>query len=110
MTWFPLPEKFDANEWFLFALSIASYSLLLLPKRFPIVIALMLFTFGLFTARWADFVISSTGALDLYDINDSKKLELADLFTYPLYGAWCYVFIYMYDKFTTYHHWLLLLA
>ena len=97
MTLFPLPEKFDVNEWFLLVISVATYSLLLLPKRFPITISVFLFMFGLSFSRWADFVISSPGALDLYDINDSPKLELADMFTYPLFGGWCYIFIYFYD-------------
>ncbi|WP_248924174.1 hypothetical protein [Paenibacillus hamazuiensis] len=95
----PLPQSFDANEWFVLVISISAYSLMwLLPRRFPPAVSVFVFLFGLFLARWADHIFGTNGAFDFYDTHDSPKMELADLCTYPMYAAFGYLFVYIYDR------------
>lgn len=95
----PLPEKFDANEWFvlisiLFFLAI----FIILPKKFSTMFTVLLMLFMVTLAKTTDYLISANIPFDLYDYNDSPKLDLFDEFLqfvlYPLVG---YVMIYTYD-------------
>ena len=99
MTILPLPEKFDANEWFILFHILALVILLYkLPKRFPTSITILLLMFTVTVARVVDHVIAGPH-VDLYDIMDSGDFELFDLLCYVPYAPFGYVFIYIYDKF-----------
>ncbi|MBB3110601.1 hypothetical protein FHS18_002668 [Paenibacillus phyllosphaerae] len=93
-----LPESFDANEWFLIisVVVIASFSLLL-PKRFPFIVMLVLYTIGPTIAMNVDFLLGIP-PIDVYNINDDGRYELFDLLFYFLYAPFSYLFIYFYDR------------
>lgn len=94
----PLPKSFDQNEWFIiisFTLSVLVF--ILLPKRIPITITVLLLIFSSVVARLFDHLLAGP-TLDLYDLNDTGKFELFDLFTYLLYSPFGYFFIYFYEK------------
>ncbi|WP_407270948.1 hypothetical protein [Radiobacillus sp. PE A8.2] len=93
-----LPTRFDQNEIFVIVAFIISYIIvLLLPKRFPLAITILIMVFASIVARLSDHLISGT-LIDLYDVMDTGKYELFDLFVYLLYPPFCYLFIYVYDK------------
>ncbi|MFE5319275.1 hypothetical protein ACFQ88_11260 [Paenibacillus sp. NPDC056579] len=95
----PLPQKFDANEWFiLLAALFVILPSLLLPKRFLAIETVTIFLFNFFVAYTVDSIIS-VKPLDLYDINDVKEYELMDLLIYLIcYCPALYLFLYFYDK------------
>ncbi|WP_052737616.1 hypothetical protein [Bacillus sp. SA1-12] len=95
-----LPKSFDENEIFLLVIAFALliYSILL-PKRFPIHVFLVLFISNSFIGRTVDMAIAIP-PIDLYSSLDSNTHELFDEIIYsviyPLYG---YLFYYFYDKY-----------
>ncbi|MDL4843068.1 hypothetical protein [Aquibacillus rhizosphaerae] len=94
-----LPENFDLNESFILIGLIVLYSVvIILPKRFPLSITILLITFPAVIARLSDHILSGL-LFDMYDVMDSGKFELFDLLTYIFYGPFAYLFIYVYDKF-----------
>ncbi|KEO81320.1 hypothetical protein [Tumebacillus flagellatus] len=95
----PWPEAFDANEWFIIASGVFYLVLILsLPKRFPMVICLTLWLFNTTLAKSADYTIAAALPYDLYDYNDSGKLEFFDeVLQYLLYPQVGYLMMYMYD-------------
>ncbi|TVY09086.1 hypothetical protein [Paenibacillus cremeus] len=93
-----LPVSFDANEWFILSSLIITYGLmLLLPKRFPRTITILLFLFTTIIAKMFDLILA-TPPYDLYDINDTPGYELFDLFTWFLYPPFGYFLVYLYDR------------
>jgi hypothetical protein len=104
----PLPQKFDANEWFLIIWLIISYVVALsLPKRFPSSLTLLYMLYGPIAARISDHVLSSP-KYDLYTLMDTEKYELFDAITYFLYAPFSYIFIYLFDRWGIRGYWILL--
>lgn len=95
----PLPQKFDANEWFiLLAGVIVIFPSLLFPRRFLAIETVTILLFNFFVAFTVDSIIS-VKPIDLYDVNDVKEYELMDLLIYLLcYCPTLYLFLYFYDK------------
>ncbi|MCA0753982.1 hypothetical protein KP806_02925 [Paenibacillus sp. N4] len=95
----PLPEKFDANEWFIVLFMAAAYTaVFLLPRRFPAVITAVMLLLSDVIAKAADFIIA-TPPYDLYDITDTPKFDLFDFILWLLYPPFGYLALYIYDKF-----------
>ncbi|WP_040203725.1 hypothetical protein [Neobacillus jeddahensis] len=93
-----LPDKFDSNEWFIILSIIVAYSfILILPKRFPLSITLILLIFNMTYAQVVDHILAGV-SVDLYDINDVEKYEWFDWITWFLYPPFGYLFAYFYDK------------
>ncbi|MDR6882406.1 hypothetical protein J2X61_004187 [Bacillus sp. 3255] len=95
----PLPQRFDANEWFiLLAGAIVIISSLLFPRRFLVIEIVTIILLNFFVAFTVDSIIS-VKPIDLYDINDTKEYELMDVLIYFLcYCPTAYLFLYFYDK------------
>lgn len=99
MSFLPLPKDFDLNEWYIILSALALVFLLYkLPKRFPASITLLLLLFTAAASRVTDHLLAGPHQ-DLYDIMDTSKYELFDLFSYITYVPFSYVFIYIYDKY-----------
>jgi hypothetical protein len=104
----PLPQKFDQNEWCLIVCILVSYtSILLLPRRFPFRLTVLLMLFGPTVARLSDHLLASP-KLDLYNLMDTPKYDLFDFFTYLLYAPFSYLFIYFYEKWKIKGYWIVL--
>lgn len=81
------PIHFDANEWFILVISVASWGIfLLLPNRLSYVTLFIIWLFNGLLAFTADFSIG-VKPFDLYDFGDRPEFEWFDiilyLFTYP---------------------------
>lgn len=93
------PERFDINEWF----TIISFVVLLtiaisLPKRFSQLSITIFFVFTVFISQTVDSLIA-VKPFDMYDVSDSSKYEVMDIFIYYLnYPLYTYLFLYFYDK------------
>ncbi|MBM7570838.1 hypothetical protein [Aquibacillus albus] len=93
-----LPVQFDKNEWFvLIGLVIFYTAVFVLPKRFPLSISILVMLFTLTIARISDHLLS-TSDINFYNVMDSGKYELFDVFVYILYGPFGYFLAYFYDK------------
>lgn len=94
-----LPQRFDANEWFILVASVLVYSLIFsLPRRFPVSLSIVIWLFNLYVANFTDFMIA-TKPLNLYNINDGPDYQLFDLLIYVLlYSPTAYLVIYLYDR------------
>ncbi len=100
-----LPQHFDQNEWFiLFWLVLTFLIVLLLPKRFPLSITILMMLFSSTVARLSDHLLSATA--DLYDVMDAPTYELFDLFTYALYAPFGYLLVYFFEKLTIRGLWI----
>jgi len=105
----PLPKTFGLNEIVLISSIIIGFLVILkLPKRFPLVITILLLIQPMFTARLFDHIIATAQIMEhnLYDTMDSGKFELFDLFTYPFYSPIGYMFVYIYDIFPIKGQWI----
>jgi hypothetical protein len=92
-------ERFDANEWFVFAMLVISYGAVwLLPKRLPGSIMIAGLVWGFTSATLFDFTIGG-GLMDFYRVNDSNRYELTDLLTYFMFAPFGYFFVYFYEVF-----------
>jgi hypothetical protein len=92
------PQKFDWNEWFITIILIVNVVLfLLLPKKFPASITIMLLLFGMTQAKTCDFIFDKL--FDLYHTNDLKKYEWFDLLLIGVYPPFSYFYIYIYQTF-----------
>ncbi|MFB5193326.1 hypothetical protein ACE198_00195 [Neobacillus sp. KR4-4] len=92
------PENFDTNEWFVTISIVVTYTfILLLPKRFPLSIAILMLLFSMAYAQVIDHILAGT-KFDLYDINDVEKYEWFDFIAWFLYPPFGYAFVYFYDK------------
>jgi hypothetical protein len=93
------PERFDANEWFIFIVSLIGYSLMwMLPKRFPPSMGLLISLVPLLFAKIFDTILSLP-PFETYYVNDTNKMEWFDLFLYLMYLPFGYFFLYAYDWF-----------
>lgn len=99
MNFLPFPREFDQNEWYIIISAIILVLLLYkLPKRFPVSVTVLLLLFTMSTARVTDHLLAGPHK-DFYDIMDTGKYELFDLFSYIPYAPFGYLFIYLYDRF-----------
>lgn len=97
MTFLPLPEKFDSNEWFIVVSLIASYSLFFpLRKKMPATIVVLTLCFGIIAAKMMNATIG-VPPFDYYDNNDKPELGLADVALHFLYAPVAYFFVVIYD-------------
>ncbi len=95
----PLPEQFNENEWFIILTIVCGFILILfLPKRYPLVISILMILFTVTIAIIMDHLIA-TPPLDLYDLNDLKKYEVTDIITYLMYSPYALLCVYLFDKF-----------
>ncbi|MFC3015463.1 hypothetical protein [Virgibacillus litoralis] len=95
----PLPEQFNENEWFIILTTVCGFILiLLLPKRYPHVISILMVLFTVTIAIIMDHLIA-TPPLDLYDLNDLEKYEVTDIVTYLMYSPYALLCVYLFDKF-----------
>lgn len=93
-----LPKTFDENEWFIFTvLFVTTLLIIRMPKRLPWSITVLVFLYSAVAARAIDRILGGP-PYDLYDINDTPYFDLVDLFTYFLYPAFGYFFVYLYEK------------
>lgn len=91
-------RSFNLNEWFIYGFMVMSVACcLLLPRRFPVSVVVLLAYFSFSVGLTADHTIS-VGAVDLYDVNESGAYELLDFITYLLYAPMAYLFVYFYDR------------
>jgi hypothetical protein len=98
MNLLPLPKEFDQNEWFIIIHFIVLVLILIyLPKRFPTSITILILAFSIAIARVVDHLLAGPD-INFYDVMDSGKYELFDLFCYVPYAPFAYIFIYIYDK------------
>jgi hypothetical protein len=98
MSFLPFPKEFDQNEWYIILSALALLFLLIkLPRRFPGSITVLVILFTVSVSRVTDHLLAGPHK-DFYDIMDSGKFELFDLFSYIPYAPFGYVFIYFYDK------------
>lgn len=95
----PLPKHFDLNEWFTLASAIVAMGfVLMLPKRFSPVEIIAYMTFTIYLSQTVDSLIAIR-PYDLYDVNDTPKIELFDMVLYYFcYPPTTYVYLYFYDK------------
>lgn len=96
---FPLPLKFDWNEWFvLLASAVLVILFFLLPRRFPKYFTMMNLLFTVCLVMTVDDVLALK-PYDYYDWMDQDEFELFDVFTYFfLYPPMGYFFLYFYDR------------
>lgn len=103
MNLLPLPIEFSKNEWFVILSLIASYSVFFLPRRkFSLSIIILILVFSATIARISDHLLAGP-PLDLYDLMDSSRFEMFDIFSYLLYGPFAYIYLYLYEKFKIKH-------
>jgi hypothetical protein len=95
----PLPKALDENEWFiLLGLMITIPIIVLLPKRMPISLSIIMLMFGSIIARVLDHLLSSP-TFNLYDVMDTGKYDFFDILTYLFYAPFSYFFVYFYERF-----------
>ncbi|MRG86120.1 hypothetical protein [Salinibacillus xinjiangensis] len=95
----PLPQEFDHNEWFLLISLVLIYGVMfLLPKHIPTTITILVMIFSILSARFLDHLMAGP-TINFYDMMDTGKYDLTDVFLYFLYGPFGYFFIYVYEKF-----------
>ncbi|MGZ4134699.1 MAG: hypothetical protein ACXVC1_05360 [Tumebacillaceae bacterium] len=96
---FPLPHRFDLNEWSVMIASVVLVGLVIvLPKRFPGYFTFLNLIFTIFLVMSVDDVLALK-PYDMYDWMDDEKFELFDVFTYFfMYPPMGYLFLYFYDK------------
>ncbi|WP_134685695.1 hypothetical protein [Brevibacillus migulae] len=95
----PLPKAIDVNEWIIVAACLLGWgAALLLPRRFPFVLTVLLFVFTLTIANELDHVLAAP-PFDYFNLNDHEKYELFDaIFYFVLYPPIGYIFVYLYDR------------
>lgn len=100
------PKSFDENE--IFVLFVACGLILLsliLPKRFPTQLFILLFLINSVIGRTVDTTLA-THPLDIYSSFDDNTHEIFDEITYSIvYSFYGYLFYYAYDKYYKLHSW-----
>ncbi len=92
-------QKFNINEWSIILAFIVGIILVWkLPKRFPLKEALVYFTYFIFIGIIFDHTLSIE-PFDYYDVNDLSSYQLIDFLSYLSFGAFGYIYIYVYDFF-----------
>ncbi|MBD8071424.1 hypothetical protein [Bacillus sp. PS06] len=100
---FKLPSDFDMNEYFVLITMISLLILVIkVPKLMPRLMSLSIFLYFSVLGLTADVLIGVDYPFDFYQIMDSPKLEIFDVFiygvNYPIYG---YFFSYIIYKWNT---------
>lgn len=99
-----MPVAFNQNEWFII-LSILLFVLLAisLPKRLSGIETVLFLLFNCALSKTTDYFIAAAFPLDLYDYNDTYKLDFFDEWLqfglYPIVG---FMLIYWYDVWLAY--------
>ncbi|MCT8139241.1 hypothetical protein H1D32_16945 [Anaerobacillus sp. CMMVII] len=91
-------NSFNWNEWFVI-ISLVGSSILIwsTPKIFPLLEGIAYYIFGIAYGMFYDHTIS-TKPWDFYDVNDNSSYQIIDFFSYVMYGAYSYFFLYLYEK------------
>ncbi|KHF40610.1 hypothetical protein [Halalkalibacter okhensis] len=91
-------EELGINELAILMMLILAFTIFgILAKRLPRSITWLSLLWGLASAMFFDFTIGG-GLFDFYQVNDSPRYELFDLFYYILFAPFSYLFIYLYEK------------
>lgn len=92
------PLQFDMNEWFVLAASLVVFAAIAsLPRKLSWTEISIVWIFNIYLATMADFILAIPPD-DLYDINDSPKLEWFDLYVYAtLYPGTAYILLTVYE-------------
>ncbi len=98
---FEMPLKFDLDEWYVLgSLALLLTFVLLLPKRFPPVISLIVFLWSPSIGMISDYILGTEYPFNFYDTMDTKKYDLFDFILYAInYSLYGYLFLYFYDKY-----------
>ncbi|UUZ91989.1 hypothetical protein LJK87_42005 [Paenibacillus sp. P25] len=93
------PVRFDANEWFILAVSLLSWgTLCLLPRRSPAVTFFVIWLFNGLLGFTADFTLG-VKPFDLYDFGDRPQFEWFDVVLYFVtYPPAPFLMLYGFDK------------
>ncbi len=92
-------SSFNMNEWFIvISLFIGTLVVLLLPKRYTTKTMIIYIMCGMFFGFIFDHTLS-VFPISYYVINDSNSFELMDFLSHVMYGAYSYLFFYLYDLF-----------
>lgn len=88
---------FNANEWFVsIGLLVGLILMWVLPNRFPRKLVIIYFTLGVTFGALSDHYIG-TVPVSFYDTSDTSVFDLADVPSIIMYGAYTYLFFYLYD-------------
>lgn len=88
-------SHFNANEWFVIAMIVLGLLMILvLPKKFTPVQTLFTLLIGITFGLIFDQTIGIP-PFDFYDVGDSSKHQLFDIFSYAMYAPFGYLFIYL---------------
>jgi hypothetical protein len=88
---------FNTNEWFIIVgFCIGYLTLFMLPKRFPIKVTLVFVLCGIYSGFFYDHSLGIE-PVDFYDVNDTSAYQFIDFISYLMYGAWSYLFFYVWD-------------
>lgn len=91
-------NRFNANEWYVItSLCIGVLMVFILPKRFTKKTTGVYLMCGVFFGFFFDHTLS-VFPVSFYDINDTSRYELMDFLSHFMYAAYCYLFMYLYDK------------
>jgi hypothetical protein len=93
------PQKFDENEWaIIVAVIINIFIFSFLPKKIPKEITPLIVLLSISLPKVMDHSMALK-PFNLYNITDTSKYELFDLFLYAAYPAFGYLFVYFSDYF-----------
>ncbi|MMZ60844.1 hypothetical protein D3C76_201700 [compost metagenome] len=92
-------SNFNSNEWFIIiSLIVGILVVLMLPQRYTKKTTGIYLICGIFFGFIFDHTLS-VFPVSYYVINDSNKFELMDFLSHVMYGAYSYLFFYLYDYF-----------
>jgi hypothetical protein len=99
MSFLPLPQKFDENEWFvLISAMVCLLIVFTLRKKFSVVITLAIWLFNVNLVKTADFTLG-VKPFNFYDFMDVPDFEFVyDISHLTLYPSIAYIFLYLYEK------------
>lgn len=90
-------SHFNANEWFvILGLCIGLLVMFIVPRRFPGKLTAVFFMIGIALGALSDHNVG-TVPISLYDTSDTSAFDLADIPAITMYGAYSYLFFYLYD-------------
>lgn len=91
-------NRFNANEWFIIiSLCVGILMVIILPKRFTKKMTGNYLLCGVFFGFLFDHTMSVL-PVRFYDINDTSRFELMDFLSHFMYAPYCYLFMYLYDR------------
>lgn len=106
-----MPKSFDENEIFVLFVAMGLFLFfIILPKRFPLHLFILLFLINSYIGRTVDTSLAIR-PFNIYDSFDGNTHEILDEITYsivyPIYG---YLFYYFYDKYYMIPSWIHLIV